>query len=251
VTGDETNELNQLIDRVADGEADPAEQQRLDAILAGSSAARGELESLRGVVSRLASVPLIEPPPALAEDVLTAVRERTALPHPESRAVIAKGTTSNRRRWGMLTGWAVAAAIMAVAFLPRFESLVGRSPAGQHAGTSGAMVPLAGGAWKDVVRASSPAGIEAIVRRDRDQLRLDVKARAGAGLTVAWDPARLTLADREIPSAAPAGARLRVDLKCGLEGCEPLVFHDRHAGPLVLTLTETGGDVLDLSIPEP
>jgi len=92
-----------LIHKVLDGEATPAEEQRLAALAASDPQIQSEFDSVRAVFSLLEKLPNLEPPAAQFEHILTRSRLANSRPEDEqhqlsaSSAVFAAGPANSSK----------------------------------------------------------------------------------------------------------------------------------------------------------
>jgi anti-sigma factor RsiW len=165
----DTEELTELMQLVADGEATPQEEARLRAILASSPAAAAELETLKALVSQLNNVPLVNPPgvrPAVMSQISASMWGRAS-------------ARPRHRRKRLFAALYAAAAIVIVLFA------VHRNVAPR---TSSATMTRIEEEWPIVARASA-ANARLTVRGSGDEFIVDVNSKLPYSLD--WDATRL------------------------------------------------------------
>jgi hypothetical protein len=165
--------LRDLLHRVADGTADPAEQAAFQRAMETTPGLRAEFEAIRRVVADLEALPLEPAPPALKADVLRELHRRRT-----------PGTGhSSSRRWrflGLAAGLLLVAG--AIAFQQR-DRLAGGLDGADAAATMGAHRPAGD-------RAADPTAM--LLRRAGRDITVELApAPSGRALSLAWDPAQL------------------------------------------------------------
>jgi hypothetical protein len=218
----------ELMNLAIDGQATPAELAELQHLLLTSVDARVTYESLQALAAELDAGPQSEPPPAMKEEILTALRNRRIVPF------------SNRSRKRVLAA-AAAAAFLALALV----AVVRRE--GVEAIDAGATMSAR----------ESRGIIEEAANGANIQLQLggetaDVTVSGPVSAEVAWDPEVLRLLEStprvsdtshiaqtgKVPLGAGGSLRLRLS-----------PIGSRQAAGSSITVTSEGRELVRVTIP--
>ena len=208
-------ELVDLMNSVADGQATPDQEAKLHAVLRGSSEARRMFEDVQDTVRRIREVPKENPPADLKPSVMREVRSR-------KRAPLLHFKT--RRRLIVGGGWAAAAALVLVVFL--FSPM-------REWGTSATMAPIIGKYDAD--------GVTLTVRRQGDTIWLEPRASYLTKVSLAWDPEKLTSSEHK--------GQVTVTLGDFTVRRPQIVLEARTPGKAEIVVSRHGREVLRAVIP--
>ena len=150
-----------------DGETTPEQQAQLDRILE-SPVSRAEYDALRNLARELDTVPLLEPP-GLRQSILERLRPAPVVP------------LRSRRRMALALAYAAAAVIV-------LGVIVHRMPPSSE--TAATMISPESGEWPVIARARSADALMT-VRRNGDQLAIDISIPSDGGCVVEWDGQKL------------------------------------------------------------
>ena len=184
-------EYEDLIQEVLDGDATPAQIERLEMWLASSAEGRARRKELEGMFQALRKVPSIEPPTELKDDVLRALRTRPAR-GPATRSAWSWSPASRLRPAFVFAAGLAAGAIGygAMTQLPSW-------PPGDFSVTGTMMPSKASQPGADAVRrawSAGPSQVEAISWRTADSRVAAFQVRKGeARIEIEYDPAQLVL----------------------------------------------------------
>lgn len=219
-----SDSLDDLIQRLLEGEASVEERTRLEARMASDPTVRARHDELARVFHALASIEPAPVPADLREDILHAIRG--AAP---SRASVSTRAGRPLFSWMRLTLPLTAVAVAVIVLIANQQGLPGRSPADQMSGSmSGAASPgslrLGAGAQAVWIRsdrtdsgfqlriqnAGAPSQIRLEALTAGAQLRLEAQAARSSSPVEASLPANaLVIAEGTAPDS---GATIRVSI---------------------------------------
>ena len=136
----------ELIQLAIDGEATPSQRAELESILAASPEARDYFDSIDRVAKTIGNAPRVEPSPSIRDDVMSALRNRTA-------TVVSMNQHRTRRRHLLAYGWAAAAA--AVILVALYPLVSGRKAEIIPSQAGATMAAMSADSWPLVARVSA------------------------------------------------------------------------------------------------
>jgi hypothetical protein len=187
-------DLTQLMNRVLDGEASPAESDRLRRALESRPDLKAEYEKLGRAVAAMDRLGMEEPPTSLKQDVMRAVRAKSA-PQRGSAGWLGSLTLllggGSGIRYGASFAAGAAAAVLAVTLLT--GNLTNRLGLDSRS-MSGAMLPVRGDTYRVITKRQfnlqqGSVLAEALSGKTGIALRLTSDAPQGTEITVSYEAA--------------------------------------------------------------
>jgi anti-sigma factor RsiW len=198
--------LQDLLHRVADGSADPAEQAAFQKALAGSPGLRTEFEAIRRVVAGLDALPREEAPPGLKDAVLQELHRRRTTPAP---------ARTSARRWRFL---GLAAGLLLVAGSIAYQ---------QRARWAGSLDAADAAATMGAHRRPAEPPALTLRRVGRDITVEVAPVLPGRAMSLSWDPAVLACVGTTPPQPGVAAAERAGRLPLGDPRGRTLLIHLR------------------------
>ena len=177
----------ELIELAVDGEISPAQRAELDTILATSPEARGYLESMTEISRRIESAPLVESSHSIRDDVMAALRNKTA-------PVVFINQRRSRRQRLLAYGWLAAAAVVVLVALYPIAS--GRKTEISPSQAGATMTAMNVDSWPVVARTSAQRDGRMVmlrVRRNGNELAVESELHPAreAAVTIRWNPSQM------------------------------------------------------------
>ena len=244
-------EYERLIQDVLDGQASPAEIERLNAWLASHEEGRTRMRELEGLFATLHRVPFVELPHGLANDVQEAIRARAAS-RVKTKAGFSFGLFKPRIRLAMVFAAGIAAGVIgwgALTGILQPESS-GRQP------VVGAMMPTTPPRAGTVSRSWSAGSlkIESLVWRAGGSrwMRLRVEG-APADVELRFDPVALSPAAvrQSEPTARVVLGPGRILIQAVSPGEFTLEFGERTASEPIQVIARAGKNQISDRLPSP
>jgi hypothetical protein len=224
------------INRAIDGEASAAELALLDTAMQQSPEVRESWESMRELANALDSEPLVNPPPALRENVLQQLRKRRGKPPLH----VASATAHHRRR-RFAIAWAAAAAIVIATSVFVSTTLTDRNSRLRDR-AAGTLTPVDSASWPVLTHASSADGSTSVeIRSSGDVVAVTPSSSVARPITLEWNPASLRFVSISGGHARRTGAA--VVSFTSAEGRPVIVLERVGAAPSYIVL-RSGNDVL-------
>ena len=244
-------EYERLIQDVLDGQASPAEIERLNAWLASHEEGRTRMRELESLFATLHRVPFVEMPQGLANDVQEAIRARAAS-RVKSRGSFSLGWLRPRMRLAMVFAAGIAAGVIG------WGALTGILNPGTpgHDPVVGTMMPTTPPLAGTVSRSWSAGSlkVESMVWRSGTSrwMRLRVEG-APAEVELRFDPLALSPAAvrQSEPTARVVLGPGRILIQAVASGEFTLEFGDRTASQPIQVIARAGRNQISDQLPSP
>ena len=218
----------ELLNKVADGTADPQEREEWAQLLATTPSLGPEFEAIQRVVKQIDALPLVDAPATMKPDILQALRQGHPSPAVPLASPVAHRSPTFKHWQRPALAWAAGIALIvgSAYFLDRHDwsGAHGLDPSD----VSGSMVASNNHSWP-VVQSHEPpvpgTGLKLILRRDGNRFAVESQS-IGAGdpgpTELRWDPRAL-----ECVAVEPSGEDLEALNRSGSVRLNPA----REGGP--------------------